>query len=164
MNSVFSRFLSSRLPKPRIGQVIRLRYLHRARLARYRGVDDAGIEAIVDRDVAGQRIIDALLGLERQHDAPAGHMLGPLDGMDAEIGAAVDRDDAVAIIPGGADRACSQQSDLVRVVRGLVEELKSGAVGHVGPDDVLIEPVHDEGAVIRRRGDQGELAWRFGRG
>ena len=71
---------------------------HHARLIGHRGVDGAGIEAVVDRDIAGQRTVDALLGLERQHDAPAGHVLRPFDGVHADIGAAIDRDDAVAMM------------------------------------------------------------------
>ena len=63
----------------------------------HRGVDGAGVEAIVDREIAGERVIDALLRLDGDDHAPAGHVPRPFDGVHADIGAAIDGDDAVAI-------------------------------------------------------------------
>src|SRR5271169_2635504 len=123
-------------------------------------MNDAGIEAIVDRDVAGERVIDALWSFERQHHAPAGHVLRPLDSVNAEIGAAVDGDDAVAVILAAQIEDAQHQADLVRVVRGLVEKLEAGAVGAPG-SGMLVEPVQDHGAVIGRRGDESERALRL---
>ena len=61
-------------------------------------MDRAGVEAIVDRQIAGERIVDALLRLDGDDDAPAGHVLGPFDAVHADIGAAIDGDDPGAVI------------------------------------------------------------------
>ena len=164
MNSAPSRCLSSRLPKLAAAEIIRHRNFHRAGAIRYRGVNGAGVEAIVDRDIAGQRIVDALLGLDRQHGAPGGHVFRPLDGVDPDIGAAIDRHHAVAVALAAQIQRAEQQIDFVGIVVGVLQELEADAVACIAVDDHLIEPVHDEGAVIGRGGDEGELAGRFGHG
>src|SRR5262249_1973571 len=63
-----------------------------------RTVDGVDVENIVERDVAAERVIKPLLRLDREHPAPAGHQLAPLDGVDADVRAAVNGVDAVAVI------------------------------------------------------------------
>src|ERR1700733_15719998 len=70
------------------GEVVRIGNLHRAGGGAHRGVNGTGVEAIVDRQIAGKRIVDALLRLDGDDDAPAGHVPGPFDAMHADIGAA----------------------------------------------------------------------------
>ena len=61
-------------------------------------------------------------------------MLGPLDGVNPEIGAAIDRDHAVAVIFAAQIEQGEQRGDLLRIVRSLVEELKTSAEGAAGVD------------------------------
>jgi uncharacterized protein (DUF362 family) len=56
-----------------------------------------GVETVVERDAAGERVVDALLRLDRDDRAIAGHRDGPFDGVRADIGTAVAGDDAVAV-------------------------------------------------------------------
>ncbi len=142
-------------------EIIRRRHFHRARLARYGGVDSAGIEAIVDRDVTGECIVDALLGFEGQHHAPAGHVLGPLDGVDADIGAAVDRDNAVAVMLAAYIKQFEHQVDFGRIIRGCVQELKADAICVGRSGEMLVKSVQNERAVVGSRGDECDLARRL---
>jgi hypothetical protein len=121
-------------------------------------MDGARVEAIIDGDVAGERIVDALLGFDRHHHAPAGHVFGPLDGVDPDIGAAVDRDHPVAVVAPAQIEQPEQQIDLVRVVRGRLQELKAGAEADARFGHVAVEPVHDQRAVIGRRGDECDFS------
>lgn len=54
-----------------------------------RGPCGSGVEAVVDRDVARQRVVDARLHLERMNLSPAIHMTRPLDGMNPDIGTTI---------------------------------------------------------------------------
>ena len=91
-------------------------------------------------------------------------MFRPFDGMDFDIGAAIDRHHAVAIaLPAQIQRA-EQQIDFIGVEVGVLQKLEADAEARVAADDHLIEPVHDEGAVIGRGGDESKLARRFGHG
>src|ERR1700685_3929968 len=47
---------------------------------------------------------------------------------------------------------------------GVFQELEADAVALIAVDDHLIEPIHDESAVIGRGGDEGELARRIRHG
>src|SRR5258708_33089405 len=61
------------------------------------GPSHVGVEAIVDRDIAGASIEDAALHLEGEHIAPALHVSRPLDGHHANVRAAVNREASVAV-------------------------------------------------------------------
>jgi hypothetical protein len=63
-----------------------------------------GVEAVVERDVTGERVVDALLRFNRYDRAPAGHGDGPFDGVGADIGAAVDGDDLAMRLPPPLDQ------------------------------------------------------------
>ena len=65
------------------------------------------LKQLLMRDVAGERVVDALLRFDRYDRAPAGHGDGPFDGVGADIGAAIDGDDALAM------QACRRPSDQV---------------------------------------------------
>ena len=108
--------------------------------------------------------VDALLGFDRQHGAPGGHMFRPLDGVDPDIGAAIDRHYAVAVALPAQIQRSQQQIDFIGIVVGVLQELKADAVAFIAVDDHLIEPIHDKGAVIGRGDDEGERARRIGHG
>lgn len=78
-------------------EIVGRRDLHDAGFGGDRGVHGDGVEAVVERDVTGERVVDALLRFNRYDRAPAGHGDGPFDGVGADIGAAVDGDDALAM-------------------------------------------------------------------
>ncbi len=107
-----------------------------------------GVEAVVDRDVAGERIIDPLLGFDRQHRAPSGHELGPFDGVDTDIGAAIDRDDAVTMMLAAKHEQVGHQLDLGGIEAGLFQDLEAHAVAAIGVDHAIVETVDDHGPVI----------------
>ncbi len=99
------------------------------------------IEAVVDRDIAGKRVVDAFLRLEGQYRAPAGHVLGPFDGMDPDIGAAIDGRDAVAITDPAQIERMDEQIDFIGVITAPLQELQADTAALVGIGQVLIEPV-----------------------
>ena len=61
------------------------------------------------------------------HYAPAGHVFGPFDGVHADIGAAIDGDDAVAVVAAAQIEQHKQQRDFVRIVSGILEQLEADA-------------------------------------
>jgi autotransporter passenger strand-loop-strand repeat protein len=75
--------------------VIKLWHLHGAGLVGGRGQDGASIEAVVDSDITGQGVVDALLRFDSNHRPPAGHCARPFQGEYADIGAAINRHDSV---------------------------------------------------------------------
>ncbi len=158
MNSVWSRLFQLEAAKASSHGVIRDRHFHGARLPRNRGIEGTGIEAIVDRDIAGKRVEDTFLGLDRQHHAPAGHVLGPLDGVHPDIGAAVDGDDAIAVTAAAQIEHLQHQIDFDRIVEPVFEKLQADPAAHIGLLHQLIEAIDDQGAVVGRGGDERELA------
>ena len=99
-----------------MSEIVRIGYLHRAGRAAHGGVDGAGVEAIVDREIAGQRIVDAFLRFDGDDHAPAGHVLGPLDAMHPDIGAAIDGDQSVAMAAAAQIEKAEQERDIGRIV------------------------------------------------
>src|SRR5947208_2006164 len=93
----------------RRSQIIRAWNLEYPGLRADGGMDRPGIEAVIDRDVPGQGIENSFLRFDCQNRPPSCHCLGPLDRMDADIGAAIDRDDAVAkMLTPHPEQACDQ--------------------------------------------------------
>src|SRR4051794_16396910 len=77
-------------------QIVRRGDLQHAALRAEGGVNGMGVEAVVDRYVAGQSIEDALLSFDCDDTAPTGHALRPRHGMDTDVGATVYRDHTLA--------------------------------------------------------------------
>lgn len=127
-------------------------------------MNGARIEAVVDRDIAGERIVDAFLGLEREHLAPAVHVLCAFDGLHADVGAAVDHDGSVAIMLPTQIQQFQQNINLGQIVEICLEELKIDAIGSAGFDLVAIESIDDHRAVLSRSDDEREFSWRIWHG
>ena len=85
--------------------------------------------------------------LRRPALRPAGHVLGPFDGVNAEVGAAIDCDNAVAIVRAAQIEQFKQQRDFVRIVGSPAQKLVTNAES-IFANPVLIEAVYDHGAVI----------------
>src|SRR6185312_14941905 len=130
---------------------------HDARLGRYRAVNGDGVEAVVERDIAGERVIDALLGLDGDDLAPAGHGGRPFQRVYADISAAVDADDAVAVELAPQHQQFHGQFALDGVVRALIEDLEADAGADI-VDHTVVETVDDHRAVVRRSEHEDELA------
>lgn len=112
------------------------------------GMHRVRIKTVVDCDIAGERVIDALLRLDCQHRAPSGHRTRPLDRVDADIGAAVDRHDAIAIMPSANSEQIDRKLHFVRVEAGLLQDLEADAVTLRRIDHVAVESIDDHRAVI----------------
>ena len=67
-------------------------------------------------------------------------MFRPLDGVDPDIGAAIDCHHAVAVALTAQVQRAEQQIDFVGVVVGVLQELETDAVACIAVDDHLIEP------------------------
>ncbi len=119
-----------------------------------------GVEAVVDRDVAGERVVDALLWLDGDDRAPAGHRCGPFDGVHPDIGAAVDGDDTVAMHLPPNFNQLEGELDVDGVDGGGFQQLVTDADRRVGIRfaDAIVEPVGDHRAVIGRGQHEGKLA------
>ena len=79
-------------------EVVERGNLHRAGAIGDRHVVGLGVEAVVQRDVTGYRVKQSLLCFERGHPAPSGHVPRPLDGLDADVRAAIEREHAVSVV------------------------------------------------------------------
>ena len=112
------------------------------------------VEAIVERDVAGQGIKDPLLRLDRDDRPPARHVARPFDRMDTDIGAAVDHPDAVAVMLAPLIEEKHRHIDLFRVERRVFEDLDADAIDVVGAGDMVVEAIEDQRAVARRSEDE----------
>ena len=129
-----------------------------AAFGRNRAVYRDGVEAIIDRDIAGQRIIDALLCFDGEHRSPTRHCGGPLDGMNTDIGAAIERHDAVAVMLAAKAEQIDRQLDFRRVERGGLEDLKTDAVAALRIDHAVVKPIDDHGSMIGGCQYEGQLA------
>ena len=72
------------------------------------------LNAVVDRDISRQRIVDAFLSLDRDDRAPARHRGCPFDGMGPDIGAAVDRHNAISMNAPPRFKQLQRQLDVHR--------------------------------------------------
>ena len=138
-------------------KIVRIWNLQRAGLGRHRRVHGERIEAIVDGDVAGQRVINPLLRLDRDHRAPARHCGRPFDRVHADIGAAVDRDHAVTMVLAPQGQQFERNLDFAGIERGRVEDLKSHAIAAVGGDHAIIETIDNHRSMAGRGHDKGQL-------
>ena len=129
-------------------EVVRIRDLHDPAFGRHGAMHRERVEAVVDGDVAGQRIVDALLRLDREHGSPARHHLRPFDGVHADIGAAIDTDDAVAVMLAAQREQVERELDLAGIEARGFQDLEADAIAPVLIDHPVVEPVHDQGAVI----------------
>ncbi|CCE01876.1 conserved hypothetical protein [Bradyrhizobium sp. STM 3809] len=138
-------------------QVVRAGDVEHAALRRHRGMDGDRVEAVVDRDVAGESIIDPLLRLDRQHRSPAGHRLGPFDRVHADIGPAIDRHGAVAMVLAAHREHAHRELHLARIEGSRIQDLVADAIASVGIDHAVVEPVDDHRAVIAGGQNEGQL-------
>jgi len=79
---VRAQFQAAKAPRMQVvghGQALR------ATGAAHGGVAGAGVEAVVERQVAGQGVVDPLLRLKRGDRAPTGHGARPLHRMHADV-------------------------------------------------------------------------------
>jgi hypothetical protein len=123
-------------------------------------VDGAGIEAVVDRDVARERIINSLLGFDREDPAPSGHVLCPLDRVHTDICAAVDGDNAISVIVTTQIKQLEDHLDFARIMGAALQQLKSNPVRSVGSDYVIVKPIHNESTVVGCRGYESNFSRR----
>src|SRR5262249_42763683 len=85
----------------------------------------------------------------------------PLDGVHADVGAAIDGDDAVAITASAQVQKREQERNVARIVGGIFQDLVADAeAGIIRPPD-LVEAVDDHRAVFGRGEDEGDLAGRI---
>lgn len=89
------------------------------------------IEAVVEREIAGQRVVDDLLRLETQHASPTVHVTRPFHGMHADIRAAVYGEYAVTEITTTQREKREHELHFLRIKAGLAEDLMPDAVGVV---------------------------------
>src|SRR5665213_931269 len=90
------------------------------------------IEAIIYRDISRYRIVHTLLRLDRYHAAPTGHRSCPFDRVHADIGAAVDRHDAVAVMLTTQFEQFERQFNLWWIVGGRLKNLVADAIATIG--------------------------------
>ena len=145
-------------------QIVRNRDTQRAILRPDRGMDGMGVEAVVDRDVAGECVVDPLLRLDRDHGAPAGHAFCPFHGVYADVGAAIRRDDAVAEVLASQCEQPHGGGAFLWLVTGILQQEVADAEAGSGVDQAVVEPVHDQRAVVGRCQDEGDLARRIRHG
>ena len=88
-------------------------------------MDSARVEEIVDRNDAGQGVVDSLLCLQGDDRSAPGHSLCPFYGVDPDIAAAVHRHDAIAVILAAHVRQRKNKVDLGSVEGGGLQELIS---------------------------------------
>ena len=113
-----------------------------------------GVEAVVERDIAGERVIDPLLRLDRDDAAPPGHVARPLDGVNADIGAAIDDPHAVAKQPAALVEEKRAEIDLFRLECGKFQRLRADAIEIAVGQPVFVETVEDQRPVARRSEDE----------
>jgi hypothetical protein len=130
-----------------------------------------GVEAVVERDVTGERVVDALLRFNRYDRAPAGHGDGPFDGVGADIGAAVDGDDLAMRLPPPLDQV-EGELDVDGVGGGGFQQQLTDAAPAAGTRfahatapcagirlvHAIVETVGDHRAVIGCGQHEGKLA------
>ena len=119
-----------------------------------------GVKAVVERDVTGERVVDALLRFDRYDRAPAGHGDGPFDGVGADIGAAVDGDDAVSMDLVPSFDQMQRELHFDGVVRAAFQHLVTDPGSRLGIRLVhaIVETVGDHRAVIGCGQHEGKLA------
>lgn len=122
----------------------------------------ARVEAVVDGDVAGEGVVDPLLRLDRDHLAPAVHAFRPFDRVHADIGAATERDDAVAEVLAPQAEQRQRHLDLGGIERRGLEDLETDADAVVLVHHPVVEAVDDHAAVVRCSEDEGDLALGIG--
>jgi hypothetical protein len=110
----------------------------------------AGVVPIRERDVPGQGVVDAFLRFDREHIAPARHVLGPRDREHANIRADVQRLHSVAEMLAPQIQQFDRKGDLVGLVAGFFEQLNANAEGHARWRHLEVEPVDDHRAVVGR--------------
>ena len=142
-------------------QVIRGGNAHRPVGRRGRGEDGARVEAVVERDIAGQRVEDALLRLDRDHRAPTGHRPRPFQRVHADIGAAVDRDHPVAEMRSPCREQARCDTDLEWFVDGVDQQLVADPVSAFA-GAVVVKSIENHRAVLGRGQHEADLPGRVG--
>ena len=97
------------------------------------------------------------LRLDGDDDAPAGHVPRPLDAVDADVGAAIDRDDAVAIAAAAQIEQREQQCNVGRIVGGVLEELETDTEAGIVRPPIFVKAIDDHRAMFGRGQDKREL-------
>jgi hypothetical protein len=82
--------------------------------------------------------------------------------MHANIGAAIDGDDAGAVTAVPQVEQCQQQADVSRIVGGILEELKADAEGGIVRPAIFVKAIDDHRAVLGRGENERKLAGRIG--
>jgi hypothetical protein len=128
------------------------------------GKPRAGIQAVVQGDVAGQGVKQDLLGLEGDDIPPTRRVPRPLNGVHADVGAAVDGDHAVAEMPAAAVEQGQGEAHLFFVETRSVEDLEPDAVAAGGIGHLVIIAIDDHDAMVARGQDEGDRTWWKGHG
>ena len=106
------------------------------------------VEAVVDGDIACESVVDAFLRLDGQHRSPTGHGGRPLDRVHADVGAAIDRHHAVAVMASTSAEKLNRQFDFGRIEARCFEDLVADPKAAFGIDHPIIETINDHRAVV----------------
>src|SRR4029077_805033 len=111
-------------------------------------------EAVIDRDVPGQGIENPLLRFDGENRPPTGHRLGPFDRMDPDIGATIDREDAVAKMLTPHSQEARYQCDSLAGVGRRFKDIVTDAKSHPVFGNVTVEAIDDQRATFRSGEDK----------
>jgi hypothetical protein len=124
-------------------------------------MDRTGVVAVGECDVPGQRVVDALLRFDREHVAPACHVLRPCDGEHADIRADIQRLHTVTEMLAPQVEQRRRKVDLVGLVTGVFEQLNADAEGRPGWRHLEVETVDDHCAVVGRSQNEADTVMAF---
>lgn len=105
-------------------------------------------EAVVNRDIPGKGVINSLLGFDPNDRAPAGHRRCPLDSVNADIGAAIDGNHAVAVDALACFDQLQREFDLHRIECRRFQQLVADTDAAIGAAHAVVETIDNHCAVI----------------
>jgi hypothetical protein len=117
-----------------------------------------GVETVVDRNITGQSIENALLRFDGKHGSPSRHRSRPLDRVDTYIGAAVDGYDAVAVMAATKVDQVERHFDLVEIKACGLKDLKADTIATLGINHAVVKSVDDHRSVLGRSKYERQLA------
>jgi hypothetical protein len=106
------------------------------------------IEAVVDGNIAGERVVNPLLSLDGDDRSPAGHGNRPLDRMHADVGAAVDRHHAVAVMVTPYLQKLDDELDFSWVEGSVFQELIADADFLARRGHMAVEAIDDHRPMV----------------